>query len=275
MTRHGCGRIALCALALMVCTQRAWSEGYYAVRGASCRLVDGATVVTQTPTAFTAWGSCNIPDIVTALYVNATVVAPSFAGQLTVYRTGGSYSSLSTVRFVAGDVIGNATLVTLSPAGQFSIYVDGPPGQTATVSVDVFGAFVPDLYGFRPFHAVSGCRLLDTRVDPLGALTHLAPRDVQVGGKCGVPPDAAAVTATLTAVQATATGHLRLYYPGAEVPGTTALNFPDSTVAMARANGVLARLFGRTGAELTIRANLAGGGDSVHVVLDVTGYYGH
>lgn len=273
MTRHGCSRIALCALALVVCTQRAWSEGYYPVRGASCRLVNGATVMTQTPTAFTAWGSCDIPDIVTAVYVNAMVAAPSFDGQLTVYRTGGSYSSLSTVNFLAGDVIGNATLVKLSSAGQFSIYVDGPPEQTATVYVDVFGAFVPNPYGFRAFHAVSGCRLLDTRVDPLGALTHLAPRNVRVGGNCGVPPGAAAVTATLTAVQATSSGHLRLYYPGGEVPGTSALNFPDSTVAMARANGVLARLFGRTGDDLTIRANLAGGVGSVHAVLDVTGYY--
>ncbi|MEA2560136.1 MAG: hypothetical protein QOH06_1640 [Acidobacteriota bacterium] len=116
------------------------------------------------------------------------------------------------------------------------------------------------------FHTVTPCRVLDTRTSsPLasGELETFA-----LAGTCGIPPTARAVAANLTALGATGSGHLVLHPAGIphSVPITSSVNFP---AVRARANNAMLPL--ASGA-VDATATVVGGG-TVHLILDVTGYY--
>lgn len=121
------------------------------------------------------------------------------------------------------------------------------------------------------YFSVSPCRVLDTRVAGQGpVLTSGAPRVVSVtSGSCGIPADARAIAANITSVAPTGLGNLRLYPGDGAVPSTSSLNFG---VGQTRANNGVFPLAGNGDGTLGILATVAASG-SVHVVLDVTGYF--
>jgi hypothetical protein len=119
------------------------------------------------------------------------------------------------------------------------------------------------------FYTVTPCRALDSR-DPAGPF---AGRPVAAGeerlaaiaGRCGVPATAVAVAVNLTAVGATAMGHLRMFPAGTERPTTSTLNFRAGTVA----NNAITML----GAQGAVALFSGQGSGTVHVVIDVVGYF--
>jgi hypothetical protein len=124
------------------------------------------------------------------------------------------------------------------------------------------------------FHSLTPCRVLDTRDAPYG--TPL-PSDIeakfQVQDLCGVPNGAAAVTLNVTAVAPTDRGRLTLYPSGIGDPGVSTINFPPGTTALA--NGAIVPLADYTtfpAEDLTVLPHVVAAG-TVHVVLDVTGYF--
>jgi hypothetical protein len=82
-----------------------------------------------------------------------------------------------------------------------------------------------------------------------------------------VPASARAVAANLTAVSPTAAGSLTAYPAGALEPATITLAFPGGRT---RANNVELGL--GPAADLTVRSALPAG-QSVHLVVDVVGYF--
>ena len=136
----------------------------------------------------------------------------------------------------------------------------GPAGDLARAQSPPFDYF-----------SVSPCRLLDTRLPGQGpALASGASRLVTVtGGSCGIPAIARAITANITSVASTGTGNLRLYAGDGTAPPTSALNF---SAGQTRANNGIFPLAGNGNGTLAILATVAGSG-TVHVVLDVTGYF--
>jgi RHS repeat-associated protein len=115
------------------------------------------------------------------------------------------------------------------------------------------------------FFAITSCRVLDTRnppptppvpVDPAN------PRTVQVGGNCGVPADASAVSGNLTVVTPSATGYMQAFPTGTSTD-TGALNFVGG---LTRASNINQGLSGS--GKLTLASSA-----STHVILDVSGYY--
>ena len=121
------------------------------------------------------------------------------------------------------------------------------------------------------YFSVSPCRLLDTRVPAQGpALASGASRLVTVtGGPCAIPPTARAIAANITSVASTGVGNLRLYPGDGTVPPTSALNFG---AGQTRANNGVFPLAGNGNGTLAILATVGGSG-TVHVVLDVTGFF--
>jgi ELWxxDGT repeat protein len=114
------------------------------------------------------------------------------------------------------------------------------------------------------FHTVTPCRVLDTRTST--PLASGVPRTVTVGGTCGIPATAKAVAANLTVLGATAQGNLVVYPAGIPVPATSNANF---SAAQVRANNAHLAL---AGGQVDARAFVVGSG-TVHMILDVTGYY--
>jgi hypothetical protein len=95
-----------------------------------CRLVDtrgngapltGGFLPAATVRTYTLVGLCNIPADAKAISLNATAVKPVGPGFLTLYPEGGVFPAVSTLNFVAGDVVANAAVVPLSASGAISV----------------------------------------------------------------------------------------------------------------------------------------------------------
>jgi hypothetical protein len=137
------------------------------------------------------------------------------------------------------------------------------------------------LYAAGPFqfHAITPCRVFDTRVNggqtTGNPLPNPGPHFFRIQGNCGVPNGAAAVTLNATITQPSTGGDLRLYPSAATVglndPST--LNYNAGEPALA--NGAILPLSAVAAAsdkDMKLLIGMIGSG-SVHVIVDVTGYF--
>lgn len=129
---------------------------------------------------------------------------------------------------------------------------------------------IPDSPTAAMFYTLTPCRVVDTRnpSGPFGgpALAAGTVRLFTVGGQCGIPTTARAVSVNVTVTQGTAPGVLTLFPSGIPLPTATTINFRG---AQTRANNSLSQL--GNGGALTIRCEQTSG--SVHAIIDVNGYY--
>jgi len=127
------------------------------------------------------------------------------------------------------------------------------------------------------FHSLTPCRVADTRnaPGPSGGpiLVDNATRMFPVQGICGVPVGAKAVTVNLTAVGPNGTGFLTMYPSGITRPVVSSLNFNSGEPALG--NGAIVPLAdqGSFPMDLSIFARVPVPSGTVHIVLDVTGYF--
>jgi hypothetical protein len=116
------------------------------------------------------------------------------------------------------------------------------------------------------FHTAIPCRLWDTREDgPVMSSGEV--REVDVTGLCGIPDSAVALSLNVTAVQPSGTGQLVLGPGGEPVPPTNTVSF---TAGRDRANNAILKI--SSSGVLKVAPSVAGGG-TVHVVLDVNGWF--
>ncbi len=135
-------------------------------------------------------------------------------------------------------------------------------------------AAIAALYPFIPpatsFFTLPPCRLFDTRepAGPYGGprLGSGLPRSFTAADRCGIPATAVAIAVNVTAVAASAPGHLTFSPTGDTLPNASTINFNGGT----RANNALLRLSATGG--LTVTPALLGAG-TVDVIVDVTGYF--
>jgi hypothetical protein len=123
------------------------------------------------------------------------------------------------------------------------------------------------------FHALTPCRIVDTRkpVGPTGGpvLQSEVVRSFPIRTNCGVPVTANAVALNVTVTQPTNFGHLTLFPSGSAVPVVSTLNWNPGEPALA--NGAIVPLSTNAN-DLSLRPFLLSNG-TVHVILDVTGYF--
>lgn len=151
-------------------------------------------------------------------------------------------------------------------------------GKLLLVSAVALGAVAPSqAAGPFQFHSLTPCRVFDTRQVAAQTngqpLPNPGPHLFRIQGNCGVPNGAAAVTANVTIVQPTRPGDLRLAPAGIPAPTVSTLNFNAGEPALA--NGAIVPLAGvaaPTDDDLAITIGMGGSG-TVHVLLDVTGYF--
>ncbi len=110
-------------------------------------------------------------------------------------------------------------------------------------------------------HAVSPCRLADTRSGAVPAAGSTLP--VAVAGRCGVPVDATAVAITVTVTDAVGAGHATAWPSGRSRPNASLVNYErGDTIANSGLIGL--------GDDGRLSLNLAG---SAHAIVDVTAYF--
>jgi CSLREA domain-containing protein len=225
---------------------------------------------------------------VSAILVNVTATGPTKAGWLTLFPADADLPTAANLNFVAGQTVPNLVVVKVGTvggdAGKISINNTGGCACAGNVHVimDVAGYYLdssqPPAAGFT---GVTPTRILDTRPAPLhvGPLNMFGPQAVQelpvggVGGS-GVPADADAVVMNVTATSPTANGWLTIYPgDGGPVPPTAAnLNFVAGQTVP---NLVTVKLGDGAAADAVKIANTFGCScaGSVHVIVDVVGYY--
>ena len=170
-------------------------------------------------------------------------------------RTGNAKSSLPALSADGGAAVFESLASDLA-AGDFN-------GRA-----DIF-LFSQELAGTDLF-TLPPCRLFDTRRPEDGpALASRQPRLVDAVGVCGIPPTARALALNVTVFQPAASGNLVLYPGDEEPPVASTANFAAGTV---RANNALVPLALDESRSLGLRAILSGDA-TVHVILDVTGYF--
>ena len=163
----------------------------------------------------TVAGVAAVPSSASAVVLNVTAVAPTVAGYLTVWPTGGDKPSTSNVNFVVGEVVPNLVTVGVGAAGQVSIY--NFAGATHVV-VDIMGWF-DNAGGFAPLGTPS--RLLDTRDGTCGyTLGPGETRTLRVTTSASV----SAVTLNVTAVSPTVGSFVTVWPAGSARPDTSNLN---------------------------------------------------
>lgn len=150
-------------------------------------------------------------------------------------------------------------------------HTKGPYAVTAAAEGVPSPAVFSIANGGNSFYTMTPCRILDTR-NANGALGGPALQpgaarvfDVVVAS-CGIPAGAKAISVNLTVTQAAAAGNLSIY-PGDGSPTTNAISI---SAGHTRTNNAVLGLAGDGSGTIGVFSNSAG---SVHVILDVNGYF--
>jgi PKD repeat protein len=118
------------------------------------------------------------------------------------------------------------------------------------------------------FYTLGPCRVLDTRFgSPLGSGTA---KILNLEGSCEIPPGARAIAANVTVPAPPVQGNISLYPANYPASGTSTINFKQGVTV---ANGTVLTLSTDGTTALAALANLAPGGTTVDLVIDVTGYF--
>jgi N-acetylmuramoyl-L-alanine amidase len=217
-------------------------------------------------------GAAGVPASgASAVIVNLTVTRPTASSHLTVYPSGQSLPSASSLNFLAGETRANRVLVPVGADG--TITINNHAG-TSHVVVDVNGWYTASgsPTGGSSFVGLTPSRLEDTRQSSTGPLVDEA-RSYQAAGTGGIPaaggPDApVALVLNVTAVHVAATtgGHFTVY--PADIPTrplASDLNFKGNQTVP---NLVVVKL--SPDGRFTLASSAS---DATHAVIDVLGYY--
>lgn len=207
-----------------------------------------------------------VPDAVSTVMLNVTVVSPKAAGYLTVFPAGGAAPTASNLNFTAGQVVPNLVLAKVGANGRIS-FLNGSSGATDVVA-DLAGFFtagtVVDPGGTVP---VTPSRLMDSRVSMGGSgpLAAGESRKVQATGRAELPATGVlAAIVNVTAVAPTNAGFLTLYASDSAPPATSNVNFTAGQVVP----NLAFALVGPDGSFMVMN----GSAGRAEVVVDIVGY---
>jgi uncharacterized repeat protein (TIGR03803 family) len=174
--------------------------------------------------------TCNIPSSGVAAYsLNFSVVPHGSLFYMTVWPTGETRPTVSTLNDIPGQIIANAAIVTAGTSGDVSVY----PTNDTDVVIDINGYFAATGTGGLSLYGVQPCRVIDTRHVGSGqpfSGTLSPPVDV-MGSPCGVPSTAQAYVFNASVVPQGALGYLTLWPDGATQPLVSTLNALDGSIS--------------------------------------------
>lgn len=213
-------------------------------------------------------GRYDIPSNASGVVLNITATEVTGAGHLTVYPCGDARPTASSLNYSAiNDTRPNAVATKLGPDGTVCLYAFG---ASTHLIADVAGYFPP---GAR-FVTLNPARLFDTRAgkatvdgagEGLGPSTVGTPVEVVVGGRAGVPANAAAAVLNVTAAEPAGAGHLTAYPCGETPPTASNVNYAGGDAAIP--NLVVVKL--GTDGKVCLTSGVSGS----HLIVDVTGYF--
>jgi PKD domain len=257
------------------------AESYFAV--APCRILDtrNTTILTSNqPRVVNITGSCGIPSTAKAVSFNATAVAPTGSGKITLYPgnlTASWSGERSSLNFApATSPRANSAVIQLATDGTGTLginaVVSGSPGQVHLV-LDVQGYFstdttpAPGAQGPLGFQTLPICRMADTR--PSSPLVAGTVRTFTAQGVCGVPSGAVVASMHVGVIEPAYGGYITLYPSNIATPLVSAINFTSGISALR--NGARVNLSPTTPDFAAYFGSTAGA--AVHATFDVNGYF--
>ena len=172
--------------------------------------------------------NCNIPSSSAAYSLNFTVVPSGTLGYLTVWPTGQTRPTVSTLNDVLGNVIANAAIVVAGTGSEVSAYAT----SNTDLIIDINGYFAPAGPGGLSLYGVQPCRTFDTRHvgngQPFTGV--LSPPVDVVDTGCGASSLAQAYVFNATVVPSGSLGYLTLWPDGENQPVVSTLNAADGSI---------------------------------------------
>ncbi len=172
--------------------------------------------------------TCNIPSTAAAYSLNFSVVPHGPLGYMTVWPTGQSRPTVSTLNDIPGTIIANAAIVPAGTSGDISVY----PSNDTDLIIDINGYFDTPATGGLSLYPTVPCRVIDTRQigsgQPFTGL--LSPPVDVVGSTCAPPSTAQAYVFNATVVPYGALGYLTLWPDGTDQPVVSTLNALDGSI---------------------------------------------
>ena len=252
-------------------------SGLYFYPVAPCRVADtrnangtfGGPIMSggSTRTFPVTQSSCGIPSTAQAYSLNATVVPPAAMGWLTLWPTGQSQASVSTLNSYQGRVVANAAIVPAGSGGSINAYVS----DTSHLILDINGYFAAPGTGGLGFWPLTPCRVADTRNanGPFGGpiMSAGSTRSFEIPlSSCMVPTNAQAYSVNITVVPSGSLSYLTTWPAGQGQPNVSTLNSYDGRV-VANAAIVPAGPWNLRGAINVYVTN------TTHVIIDINGYF--
>ena len=208
--------------------------------------------------------TCSIPSTAVAYSLNVTVVPNGALGYLTLWPTGETQPTISTLNS-DGRIKANSAIVPAGTNGGVDVYVT----DSTQVVLDIDGYFVPaGTSSALAFYPVTPCRVADTRIatGPLGGplIGAKTSRDFPVqSSACNIPSTAQAYALNVTAVPHGTLGYLTTWPTGETQPVVSTLNAPSGAVT---ANAAIVPA--GTNGEISVYVT-----NNADVVLDIDGYF--
>ena len=172
--------------------------------------------------------TCNIPSSGVAAYsLNFSVVPHGSLFYMTVWPTGETRPTVSTLNDIPGQIIANAAIVVAGTSGEVSVY----PTNDTDLVIDINGYFAAAGMGGLSLYGVTPCRVIDTRTAG-GAFNGLLspPVDVVDPG-CAASSLAQAYVFNASVVPVGALGYLTLWPDGSNQPLVSTLNALDASIS--------------------------------------------
>jgi hypothetical protein len=224
---------------------------------------------------------CGIPSTAAAYSLNVTVVPPGQVTYLTMWPTGQSMPTVSTLNDFStqvatpGNVQAAAAIVPAGANGSVSVFVS----DTTDLIIDINGYFAPPQTGGLAFYPVAPCRVADTRGYgfPAGAF---GPPTMAAGSNrsfpipssaCGIPSTAKAYSLNLTVSPPGQLSYLTAWATGQPMPTVSTLNdssTQSSTLDLGRIVANAAIVPAGTSGAVSVFVS-----DSTDVIIDINGYF--
>ena len=174
--------------------------------------------------------TCNIPSSGVAAYsLNFAVVPHGPLGYMTVWPTGETRPTVSTLNDIPGQIIANAAIVVAGTSGNVSVY----PASDTDLVIDINGYFAEAAPNGLSLYSVPPCRVIDTRHIGSGnpfTGTLSPPVDV-VDSACGISSLAQAYVFNASVVPVGPLGFLTLWQDGTILPLASTLNALDGSIS--------------------------------------------
>jgi Pro-kumamolisin, activation domain/Bacterial Ig-like domain (group 3)/Putative binding domain, N-terminal len=214
--------------------------------------------------------SCNVPATAQAYSFNITVVPQGTLNYLTVWPTGQTIPTVSTLNSYHGQTLANAAIVPAGTNGAISVFAT----NATDVIIDINGYFAPPTAPQAlAFYPVTPCRVVDTRaVGGSGLSGAFGPPQMPAGStrsfpipssSCDLPLSAEAYSFNMTVVPPSLLEYLSTWPVGQTMPVVSTLN--DSSGAVV-ANAALVPA-GTNGAVDVFVPN------ATNLIIDTNGYF--